>query len=45
MSRLSLAPIDGNVFQRAMGHRPEIMKAWFDLDVDLPIQEANWTPG
>jgi hypothetical protein len=35
MSRLSLAPIDGNVFQRAMGLRPEIMKAWFDLDAEI----------
>jgi alkylhydroperoxidase family enzyme len=35
MSRLSLAPIDGNVFQKAMGLRPEIMKAWFNLDEEI----------
>ena len=35
MSRLSLAAIDGNVFERAMGLRPEIMKAWFELDAEI----------
>lgn len=35
MSRLPPATIDGNVFQKAMGHRPEILKAWFDLDAEI----------
>ena len=35
MSRLPLAAVEGNVFQRAMGHRPEILKAWFDLDAEI----------
>ena len=35
MSRLSLAPIEGNVFQKAMGLRPDIMKAWFELDEEI----------
>ena len=35
MSRLPLAPIEGNVFERAMGLRPEIMKAWFQLDEEI----------
>lgn len=32
MSRIPLANIDGNVLQRAMGHRPEIVEEWFKLD-------------
>jgi hypothetical protein len=35
MSRLSLAPFEGNGFERAMGLRPEILKAWFELDAEI----------
>ena len=32
MSRIPLSNVGSNVFQRAMGHRPEIVEEWFKLD-------------
>lgn len=32
MARIPLADIEGNVYQRTMGHRPEIVEKWFELD-------------
>ncbi len=32
MSRLSPAAVDGNAFHKAMGHRPEIVEKWYELD-------------
>ena len=32
MPRVPLSDIDGNVYERLMGHRPEILKKWFELD-------------
>jgi alkylhydroperoxidase family enzyme len=32
MSRISLAPIDGNGFHKTMGHRPVILEKWYALD-------------
>lgn len=35
MPRIPLSQTDGNVYERLMGHRPEILKAWFDLDATM----------
>ena len=35
MARIPLADIEGNVYQRAMGHRPEIVDQWFALDSSI----------
>ena len=32
MTRLSLAPIEGNAFHKTMGHRPDIVEKWYELD-------------
>ena len=32
MPRVPLSDIDGNVYERLMGHRPEILEKWFELD-------------
>jgi alkylhydroperoxidase family enzyme len=32
MSRIAPAEIEGNAFQRVLGHRPEIVDKWFALD-------------
>jgi len=32
MSRIPPAPIEGNNYERVMGHRPEILTKWFELD-------------
>ena len=32
MSRLSFAPIEGNAFHKTMGHRPDIVEKWYELD-------------
>lgn len=30
--RVPLAPVDGNAYERLLGHRPEILAKWFELD-------------
>ena len=35
MPRVPLSSIEGNVYERLMGHRPEILKAWFNLDATM----------
>ena len=32
MTRIPPAPIEGNNYERVMGHRPEILTKWFELD-------------
>lgn len=32
MSRIAPAPIGGNAFHQAMGHRPDIVEKWYALD-------------
>ena len=32
MSRIPPADVEGNAFQRILGHRPEIVEKWFALD-------------
>lgn len=32
MPRIPLSSIEGNVYERLMGHRPEILGKWFELD-------------
>lgn len=32
MARVEPAPVEGNLYQRTMGHRPEILERWFELD-------------
>ena len=32
MARIPLADVEGNIYQRSMGHRPEIVEEWFALD-------------
>ena len=32
MSRIPLSDVGSNVFERTMGHRPEILEEWFKLD-------------
>ena len=35
MPRVPLSDIDGNVYERLMGHRPEILTKWFELDATI----------
>lgn len=35
MPRIPLSNLEGNVYERLMGHRPEILKAWFNLDATM----------
>ncbi|QBK30876.1 carboxymuconolactone decarboxylase family protein [Roseitalea porphyridii] len=32
MTRITPAPIEGNAFHRALGHRPDILEKWYALD-------------
>src|ERR1700690_3152201 len=40
MPRIPLSNIDGNVYERLMGHCPEILKAWFTLDATMRFSGA-----
>jgi alkylhydroperoxidase family enzyme len=40
MPRIPLSNIEGNVYERLMGHRPEILKAWFNLDTTMRFSGA-----
>ena len=40
MPRIPLSNIEGNVYERLMGHRPEILKAWFNLDATMRFSGA-----
>jgi alkylhydroperoxidase family enzyme len=35
MVRIPPAEIDGNVYERTMGHRPDVLRQWFALDEQL----------
>lgn len=35
MSRIAPASIEGNTYERVMGHRPEILTKWFELDAQM----------
>ncbi len=35
MSRIRPAAVEGNAFQKMMGHRPEIVEKWFALDSSM----------
>lgn len=35
MPRVPLSNVEGNVYERLMGHRPEILEKWFELDAAI----------
>jgi alkylhydroperoxidase family enzyme len=35
MPRIPLSNVGGNVYERLMGHRPEILESWFALDATI----------